>query len=383
MRISILTPDMSHNCLGRAWLLAKILERRYAVDIVGPVFGNGIWPPLSDGSFQFSPINIHNTRNFFRKIPEYHQKITCDVIYASKPLMPSYGVSLLKKLATHLPLILDIDDWQLGFFEWRPQKFLWLRKIKQFITDIELPFGYTWTYFLEKLIFLSDEITVSNFFLQKKFGGIIIPHARDTSYLDPMKYNPVLLRKQFNISNNKKVITFLGSPRPYKGIEDLISAIKLLKRNDIILLLIGIGDDPYCNQLNEYAIEMLNKKVLIYGLISYQEIPKYLAITDLVVIPQRKCNPTCGQVPAKLFDAMAMGRPIIATTVSDFPEILKDCGWLVEPQNPNVLKDVIEHVLTHPEESAIMGMQAREKCVSMYSWDAIETKLVAIFEKYK
>ena len=42
MKISILTPDLSHNCLGRAYLLAKILQRHYEVEIIGPVFGNGI-----------------------------------------------------------------------------------------------------------------------------------------------------------------------------------------------------------------------------------------------------------------------------------------------------------------------------------------------------
>lgn len=47
MKISILTPDLSHNCLGRAYLIAKILQRHYEVEIVGPIFGDGIWRPLA------------------------------------------------------------------------------------------------------------------------------------------------------------------------------------------------------------------------------------------------------------------------------------------------------------------------------------------------
>jgi len=43
MKISILTPDLSQNCLGRAYLLAKILQRHYKVEIIGPMFGEGIW----------------------------------------------------------------------------------------------------------------------------------------------------------------------------------------------------------------------------------------------------------------------------------------------------------------------------------------------------
>ena len=42
IKISILSPDLSHNCLGRAYLLAKILQRHYEVEIIGPMFGEGI-----------------------------------------------------------------------------------------------------------------------------------------------------------------------------------------------------------------------------------------------------------------------------------------------------------------------------------------------------
>ena len=42
MKISILSPDLSHNCLGRAYLLVKILQRRYEVEIIGPMLGEGI-----------------------------------------------------------------------------------------------------------------------------------------------------------------------------------------------------------------------------------------------------------------------------------------------------------------------------------------------------
>jgi hypothetical protein len=43
MKISILSPDLSHNCLGRAYLLVKILQEPYEVEIIGPVSGDGIW----------------------------------------------------------------------------------------------------------------------------------------------------------------------------------------------------------------------------------------------------------------------------------------------------------------------------------------------------
>ena len=42
IKILILSPDLSHNCLDRSYLLAKILQRHYEVEIIGPMFGEGI-----------------------------------------------------------------------------------------------------------------------------------------------------------------------------------------------------------------------------------------------------------------------------------------------------------------------------------------------------
>ena len=52
---------------------------------------------------------------------------------------------------------------------------------------------------------------------------------------------------------------------------------------------------------------------------------------------------------AKILDAMAMAKPIIATNVSDIPEILDNCGWIVEPENPEQLSKSIQYVLGNSE----------------------------------
>ena len=81
MKISILTPDLSHNCLGRAYLLAKILQRHYEVEIVGPVFGDGIWKPVADDkSITYKSVNIHGRFKPYWQIRELAKKIDGDVI---------------------------------------------------------------------------------------------------------------------------------------------------------------------------------------------------------------------------------------------------------------------------------------------------------------
>ncbi len=55
----------------------------------------------------------------------------------------------------------------------------------------------------------------------------------------------------------------------------------------------------------------------------------------------------------------------------------------MEPENPKQLAKMIKYVLDHPIEAKEKGLLAREKCKREYSWEMMEKKLVAIFEKYK
>jgi hypothetical protein len=57
MKISIISFDMAHNCLGRAYLLAKVLQRKYKIEINGflfPIYGDKIWKPCDTGEFNYS-----------------------------------------------------------------------------------------------------------------------------------------------------------------------------------------------------------------------------------------------------------------------------------------------------------------------------------------
>ncbi len=62
--------------------------------------------------------------------------------------------------------------------------------------------------------------------------------------------------------------------------------------------------------------------------------------------------------------------------MSDMPEILKDCGFVVEPDNPAELMKKIEFVLNYPEEAKEIGRKAREKCIQDYSIRVIRERLV-------
>ena len=79
---------------------------------------------------------------------------------------------------------------------------------------------------------------------------------------------------------------------------------------------------------------------------------------------------------------MASARPIIATDVSDFPDILADCGLISAAGNQEALRKNIEKVLDEPEMAAELGKKAREKCLEKYSQEFMSKKLTEFFNKF-
>jgi len=368
MHVSILTPDLSHNCLGRAYVLAQLLERRHTVEIVGPELGDGIWEPLR-GEYLYKRLELGT---FFPDFPlnvrELTDKITGDVVYASKPKMTSYGVGLLHTLGEDVPLLLDIDDWELGFKYGNKSPFLAHLKHTRHMLNLNST-NYTWM--LERLSVLADDQTVSNQYLQDRFGGTTIPHARDTNAFDPSKFDARTIRTELDLPSDKTLVMFIGTPRPHKGVDDMITAIRGIDCDDIIGVIVGAGDSSYVQALREMSPD----EVIIRGSQPFDQLPKWIAAGDIMVIPQRRNPATRGQLPAKVFDAMAMAKPVISTDINDLPKVLDKCGLIVSPDSPNEIADAIEYLHANPSEQEKLGRRAREKCIEKYSFDAVAPKL--------
>ena len=99
MKISIISFDMGHNCLGRAYLLGRVLKRRYDVEILGtiPTYGTTIWKPCDTGEFKYYTVHGGRSFEYLASVVDLVKHIKGDVIYASKLRSSSFGVGILKK----------------------------------------------------------------------------------------------------------------------------------------------------------------------------------------------------------------------------------------------------------------------------------------------
>lgn len=372
MKICILCFDLSNNSLGRAGLLAMALKSKYEVEIIGPSRSGDIWFPMKDMGISIRSYPWKRYPFFFNTIRRMVKDIDADIMIACKLRPTSYGIALIKKWVSNIPVILDIDDWELGFFY---HSGFW-GKVGRFL-NFSNPNGLPYTWLMERLTGYADSKVVSNRFLQNKFSGSLIYHCRDTNILDPAKFDSDSIKGKLGLKG-KRVVMFLGTPRPHKGTGELFAAMEKINDPDVRLVLIGADSSVHSHISN---MKNNRDKVIIFPKISFKELPDHLSAADILVIPQRNTTDTIGQIPAKLFDAMAMAKPIITTPIADIPEVMGDHGYLIEPGNPEQLAKTIAKIFKNPEDAQLKGQNARKRCQELYDIKVIEKELTLQIEK--
>ncbi|OGK82704.1 MAG: hypothetical protein A2050_10370 [Candidatus Rokubacteria bacterium GWA2_73_35] len=368
MKVSVLAFDLADNATGRADLLARLLLPRYDVEVVGPQFGPALWAPARGGPVRYRAVRAGGYPGFAARVPELLRAIDGDVLLASKPRPTSLGLGLLARTRRRRPLVLDIDDWELGFF-YRGGAWGTLGRA----LDLADPNGFGATWLMERLVRRADALTVASRFLERRFGGAFLTHVRDTEAWDPARWPAGEARARLGVGE-RRVVMFLGTPRGHKGVEDLVEAVRVLGAG-VVLVLVGVA--PASAWARRVAAL---EQVRCVGEVPFDDVPRYLAGADVVAVPQRATTDTLGQVPAKLFDAMALARPIVSTRVSMIPEILEGCGVLVEPGDPAALAAALAGLLGDPAGAAELGRRARARCEARYSFRAARATLYPLLD---
>lgn len=145
-----------------------------------------------------------------------------------------------------------------------------------------------------------------------------------------------LSRTSFGFTDKDFIIVYSGRINREKGVKELIQAFKRLKDyTDIKLMVIGSsffgneqGGDPFIQSLQEEAEELANR-IIFTGYIPYGQIPSYLKMADVAVIPSMWNEPFA----LTLVEAMAAGLPIVATHVGAISEVSQGSALLLEKQS--------------------------------------------------
>lgn len=190
----------------------------------------------------------------------------------------------------------------------------------------------------------------------------VLPNAVDTR-LFHTGLNGSLVKQRLNLEG-RFVIGFVGTFKRWHGVDFLLSAFQVLHRSDPSMHLLLVGDGPLRPQFEEEV----RKKGLLHGVtftgpLAQEDVPQYLAATDVAVAPYPALQDFYFS-PLKLFEYMATGRAVVASRVGQIAEIVTDgvTGLLFEPGDVADLVGRIRSLRDNPTLRRELGRKASAAC---------------------
>lgn len=166
------------------------------------------------------------------------------------------------------------------------------------------------------------------------------------------------LRARLRVSDRTPVIAIVGRLVPVKDHETLLQALRELA--NVHLAVIGDGELRVRLETRARALG-LTDRVTFLGWIS--DLPHVLAGADVVVLSSRNEG-----TPLALIEAMAAGRPVVATAVGGVPHVVqhRETGLLCPPGNPGELAAAIGQLLNSPELAHQLAIEGRRRVVQRF-----------------
>lgn len=193
----------------------------------------------------------------------------------------------------------------------------------------------------------------------------LIPNGVDLGRFNP-RLDGSQLRRKLGIDERPAVFS-LRRHEPKYGLEYLIRAVPIIRRSlkDVVFVIGGVG--PLLDihrKLAEYL--GVSDLVIFPGKIPQDELPAHYAMCNLTVVPS--VQEAFGLVAA---EAMACGKPIVATRVGGLPDQVIDGrnGFLVQPKSPEAIADRVVWLIEHPIEARRMGTEGRKLAEEKFDID--------------
>ncbi len=308
---------------------------------------------------------------FFIKLIIYRKEV--NVIYASSPQLPSAFVALIFSKLFRIPFFFEVRD-------------LW----PQVLIDQK---GFNYENILIKVLKILEKK------LYKSSDEIIVLSKNSIDYIKE--------RGGSNISwlpNGPELNNFIFSKLPYEGngfnserpfrivytgahgeSNDLINVIKAAELiQELPILFIFVGDGPEKNKLIRISRKLNNIKFL--EPIPKHRIPNFIAKSDAVLISLKNVLVfKYGISPNKLYDAYAIGRPVITTIEGDINDEVEkyNLGVTCKAEKPELLAESIKKLFNlSRRKRSQMGERGRQLAESIYSREIINKKLDNLLKKY-
>jgi len=200
-----------------------------------------------------------------------------------------------------------------------------------------------------------------------------------TTLFDPARYrnDRLQLRKENNLGS-AFVVLYHGAMGLNRGIIETVESIGLLKAryDDIVLFLLGEG--PALSQVRRIVRERgLEDKVILHDVVSYSDVPRYIAMSEVGMVPLPDMPDWRYQCPLNLLEYLAMEKPVVMTNIPGNRLVVGHgrCGIYVPTASPEAIAEGIAFAHEHRTMLEEWGREGRDIMKERYDWAKVAEQL--------
>ncbi len=202
----------------------------------------------------------------------------------------------------------------------------------------------------------------------------VVPNGVDVN-----RFHPAVEAEPAQGGDGKFVLGFVGSLKVWHGMEVLMEAFRTLLGRLLPYHLLLVGDGPLRSWIESYIQgARLEGTVTIMGSVPYDRIPSLIQRMDVTVAPYPFVEDFYFS-PLKLFEYMAIGKPVVASRIGQIQEVIQDgaTGLLVRPGDPRDLVEKIERLRCAPGLRKALGIAASQEAAH-YTWERNARRVIAL-----
>jgi len=271
----------------------------------------------------------------------------------------------------------SLDSW-VGLLALTGLKKPRLVRTRHLSTPVQSSWPTRWLYQSPGAIITTSEAIKE--LLQRRVGAdparvFSIPTGVSLTGFAPRDADPAL-RAQLRIPADCFIWGMVSVLRSWKGHLYALEALKVLVDAGMNTCLLVVGEGPY-RSLIEPRIQELGLAAQV-RLVGYQEeVAPWLALMEVMVMASYAHE----GVPQAALQALAMGKPVVGTTVGGIPEVIisGETGVLVPPRDPRALALAVRQLSEQPELRAGLGRRGREMVVQRFSLEQMAAAVEAVY----
>lgn len=202
---------------------------------------------------------------------------------------------------------------------------------------------------------------------------MLVPNAVDTERFFPIKRDAAIAR-ELDLKPGVPVIGYAGSAVAYEGLELLLEALDLLKKQGEDFVFVLVGDGKVIDTVKAHAKKLgLEKHCRFTGRVPFDQVPRYLSCMDIMPVPRLSSAVTEMVSALKPLEAMAMGKAVVLSDVSPHKIMAgnNERARLFRKDNAQDLAKMLQQLMHAPAERDRLGKAARAWAEQERSWNHV------------